>query len=75
MTLYGMKSSPIDSKLSVAASAAAARAPKVLPPHIGALVITEINLLKESSWASNHDLLRLIIAEIAGLTESAGRAA
>ena len=75
MTLYGMKSSPIDSKLSVAASAAAARAPKVLPPHIAALVVSEIELLKESSWAANHDVLRLIVDEIAGLTESAGRAA
>lgn len=75
MTIYGAESVSAAYELRVAAGKAANLARKVLPPVIGEIVFREMEWMKDSTWAANHDRLKLAIAEVNALAEARERAA
>lgn len=69
MTIYGAPTTPTAYELRIAAGKAANLARKVLPPVLGEIVYREMEWMKDSTWAANHDRLKLAIAEVNALAE------
>lgn len=67
MSIYNTQAVNDAYELKKAADVAVNTAPKVLPPAIAEVVITEIRFTKESTWTPNRERLRKLINEINAL--------